>query len=252
MSDAPVPQQFVWICPKCARKVPNRLTECRCGFPRDGELSVADDGLNSGETPGAALPAPATPAPRSSSALSWIILGVVAAIAAGTLIALQVVPVRPVPLEDSNASLEAVPASPDPSVGPSASSTPSAPEPPFPIETPAAPVFSEVPMPAPLPSNTAPALEDIVSRSIPAIVSIETREGRGSGFFVASRTVLTNRHVIQNNVSVTVRLASGQTLPGRVETSSQEFDLAVVRVDGASPSQPLLPLGSVNDVRPGQ
>jgi hypothetical protein len=64
--------------------------------------------------------------------------------------------------------------------------------------------------------------------------------------------VITNRHVIQNNVSVTVRLSSGQTLPGRVETSSAEFDLAVVRVDSASPSQSVLPLGSVNDVRAGQ
>jgi hypothetical protein len=95
-------------------------------------------------------------------------------------------------------------------------------------------------------------LEDVVSRAIPAIVSIETGQGRGSGFFAAPRTVITNRHVIENNVSVTVRLSSGQTLPGRVETSSAEFDLAVVRVDSALPSQTTLPLGTANDVRPGQ
>jgi len=91
-----------------------------------------------------------------------------------------------------------------------------------------------------------------VSRSIPAIVSIEAGQGRGSGVFVAPRTVITNRHVVQGNVSVTVRLSSGQALPGRVEASSQEYDLAVVRVDSALPSQPVLPLGTVNDVRPGQ
>jgi S1-C subfamily serine protease len=91
-----------------------------------------------------------------------------------------------------------------------------------------------------------------VSRSVPAIVSIETAEGRGSGFFAAPRTVITNRHVIQSNVSVTVRLSSGQALPGRVESSSAEYDLAVIRVDSASPSQPVLPLGSVEAVRPGQ
>ena len=78
------------------------------------------------------------------------------------------------------------------------------------------------------------SLEDVVSNSIPAIVSIETREGRGSGFFAAPRTVITNRHVVGSNVSVTVRLASGATLPGRVETVSQDFDLALVHVDGAS------------------
>jgi S1-C subfamily serine protease len=96
------------------------------------------------------------------------------------------------------------------------------------------------------------SLEDVVSTAVPAIVSIETREGRGSGFFAAPRTVLTNRHVVAGNVSVTVRLSSGQTLPGRVETTSTDFDLAIVKVDGASPSQPLLPLGTVVGVRPGQ
>ena len=105
---------------------------------------------------------------------------------------------------------------------------------------------------APLGVEGAVTLEDIISRSIPAIVSIETGQGRGSGFFVASRTVITNRHVIQDNVSVMVRLSSGQTLPGRVDVSSSEYDLAIVAVDAASPSQPVLPLGTVNDVRPGQ
>ena len=92
----------------------------------------------------------------------------------------------------------------------------------------------------------------MVSRAIPAIVSIEAGPGRGSGFFAAPRTVVTNRHVVQGNVSVTVRLSNGQTLPGRVEMSSQEYDLAIVRVDSAMPTQPLLSLGTVNDVRPGQ
>ena len=53
------------------------------------------------------------------------------------------------------------------------------------------------------------SLEDVVSRSIPAIVSIEAGQGRGSGFFAAPRTVITNRHVVQDNVSVTVRLSNG-------------------------------------------
>jgi len=92
----------------------------------------------------------------------------------------------------------------------------------------------------------------MVSRAIPAIVSIEAGQGRGSGFFAAPRTVITNRHVIEGNVSVTVRLSTGQTLPGRVEMSSTDSDLAVLRVDSALPSQAVLPLGSVNDVRPGQ
>jgi hypothetical protein len=99
----------------------------------------------------------------------------------------------------------------------------------------------------------APAsLEDVVSNSIPAIVSIETKEGRGSGFFAAAGTVITNHHVVGSNQSVTVRLASGAALPGRVDAVSQDFDLALVHVSGVDASQPVLPLGSVNGVRPGQ
>jgi hypothetical protein len=95
-------------------------------------------------------------------------------------------------------------------------------------------------------------LEDVVSRSIPAIVSIEVGPGRGSGFFAAPRTVVTNRHVVQGHVSVMVRLSNGQMLPGRVEMSSQDHDLAVVRVDSSLATQSVLPLGTVNEVRPGQ
>ena len=116
---------------------------------------------------------------------------------------------------------------------------------------PIAPVAPIAPI-APTAASGAVALEDVISRAIPAIVSIEAGQGRGSGFFAAPRTVITNRHVIQDNVSVTVRLSNGQTLPGRVETSSVEHDLSIVRVDSALPSQALLPLGTVNDVRPGQ
>ena len=197
--------------------------------------------------------------------LPWIVLGVVTVVAAGGLIALQVIPVK------SNTN-EMVAESPAPNA-PGAPNAPNAPsvsafaplnpdelrrdKPDAPGALPFAPsshiVSADKPN-APVASGapSGVALEEIVSRSIPAIVSIEAGPGRGSGFFAAPRTVVTNRHVVQGNVSVTVRLSNGQTLPGRVEMSSQEYDLAIVRVDSAMPTQPLLPLGTVNDVRPGQ
>lgn len=171
------------------------------------------------------------------------------------LIALQAIPAKP-----SASAFEPAESVAAPPVASTFAQTPHI----APVDTPVASAFApsepiaSADKPAYAPESGASArqasvaLEDIVSRSIPAIVSIETGQGRGSGFFAASRTVITNRHVIQDNVSVTVRLSSGQTLPGRVEVSSSEYDLAVVRVDGASPSQPVLPLGTVNDVRPGQ
>lgn len=181
--------------------------------------------------------------------LPWIVLGAVTLVAAGGLIALQVIPVRP---QSQTAAIVAdiqpaplAPAAPDAALAPFAPIAP---------DTPVAPVTPEpiAPIAPVTPNAPVTPLEDVVSRAIPAIVSIEAGQGRGSGFFAAPRTVITNRHVIQDNVSVTVRLSTGQTLPGRVETSSAEYDLAVVRVDSALPSQATLPLGTVNDVRPGQ
>jgi S1-C subfamily serine protease len=193
---------------------------------------------------------------------SWAVLAVVALAAAGTLIGLQVIPVIPAPAPAQGGATASedvgLKPGPTPEMAPGSSSA-APPNPAFdpaPLSFPESPAQPADPPVAVLPAapgvTSAVSLEDVVSASVPAIVSIETREGRGSGFFAASRTVLTNRHVVGSNISVTVRLSSGASLPGRVEASSSEFDLAVVRVDGASPTQPTLPLGSVANVRPGQ
>ena len=186
------------------------------------------------------------PQARSSSILPWIVLGVVTVIAAGSLIALQVIPIGPQPqvaaMVRDNRPAPSEPSAPA-LTHDSAELAPIAPDAPIALTAPIAPIAPTVP--------TA-ALEDVVSRAIPAIVSIEAGPSRGSGFFAAPRTVITNRHVVQNNVSVTVRLSNGQTMPGRVDATSTENDLAVVRVDSALPSQALLPLGTVTEVRPGQ
>jgi S1-C subfamily serine protease len=181
----------------------------------------------------------------------WIALLAVAGAAIGLLVLLRVVPKRSAQKPAGSIAAE--------------TGVPSPAQPPAPSQ--AAGADAGVPGPfafpdtwVPPPGTAAPSaaaippssLEDVVSNSIPAIVSIETREGRGSGFFVTPNTVVTNRHVVSDNSSVTVRLSSGVALPGRVDRSSQEFDLALVRVDGASSSQPVLPLGTVNNVRAGQ
>jgi S1-C subfamily serine protease len=229
-----------WTCPQCGRNVPSRVDTCRCGFVR---VEVLPAGALDDSTPDSKS------APRSAL-ISWIVIGMVTAAAVGTLVALQVMPVRP------PSSASAVRGSePDSMVSArEAEIANGRPTPPsleaargdLPDMT-STPALPDLPKP---PEGST--LEDVVGRSLPAIVSIEAGQSRGSGFFAAPRTVITNRHVIQNNVSVMVRLSTGEALPGRVETTSSEYDLAIVRVDGALPSQSVLPLGTVNDVRPGQ
>jgi hypothetical protein len=189
-----------------------------------------------------------------------VVLGVVAIVAAGVLLALQIMPLKPQPKASAGESASGAPlagfdAPVDPApvapLAPPASSNEPGPfnfgewQTPSATAQPASSASSSS-------SSTTTSLEDVVSNSVPAIVSIETGQGRGSGFFAAQRTVLTNRHVVAGNVSVTVRLSSGKSLPGRVETTSSDFDLAVIKVDGAPLTQPLLPLGTVVGVRPGQ
>jgi S1-C subfamily serine protease len=96
------------------------------------------------------------------------------------------------------------------------------------------------------------ALEDVISRAMPAVVRVETSSALGSGFFVAPATVLTNVHVVFGNTTVTVRLQDGRAVQGRVEAAAPEYDIAVVKVTEADGVRTPLPIGSALRTRPGQ
>jgi hypothetical protein len=127
------------------------------------------------------------------------------------------------------------------STGNASAASPSPPPPP-----------SAAPPAAPPPPGAVPALEDLLSRAVPAVVRIETAGGRGSGFFVAPDTLLTNMHVIGRSSSVTVRRASGDTAPARVAATAPQFDLAVLKLAQPDRVAAVLPLGSAYDARVGQ
>ena len=237
--------EYSWVCPSCGRRVPPRLTTCRCGCERDPAL------LN---------PATMEQTPESSTGTSGGAVGVVRILVGALLIVGLAAYVatrvsRPAPPPTAGALLPA-----------SSSSGPSANVSPAPTAEPEtrAPATTEtftlnpsiLPVPA-APVGVAPvaspsSLEDVISAAVLAVVSIETREGLGSGFFVNSGVIITNNHVVGGNVSVTVRLPSGSTVPGRVERTSSDLDLAIVRVDGVPVTQPVLQLGSAADIRVGQ
>lgn len=68
----------------------------------------------------------------------------------------------------------------------------------------------------------------------PAVVQIDVSGGLGSGvIFDASGLILTAHHVVANDDTVTVKLADGRELPGRVVARAPEKDLAIVSVDKA-------------------
>jgi S1-C subfamily serine protease len=106
----------------------------------------------------------------------------------------------------------------------------------------------------PLVPATAPspaALEDVVARSLPAVVLIQAGASRGTGFFVRPTHVLTNAHVVGNQVSVQIQSGS-VTQSARVLSVSPGTDLALLEVFNPNARQATLPLGSLKDVRAGQ
>ncbi|MBN1289761.1 MAG: trypsin-like peptidase domain-containing protein [Actinobacteria bacterium] len=89
------------------------------------------------------------------------------------------------------------------------------------------------------------SVEDIAQKVIPAIVNIDvssrrnnnslfdyTEEGTGSGVIYGEEGyVVTNNHVIEKASEITVTLASGEELTGRVVGADAESDIAVLKVD---------------------
>jgi S1-C subfamily serine protease len=96
------------------------------------------------------------------------------------------------------------------------------------------------------------SVEEVVDAAMPAIVVVETTRGRGSGFFVAHDTAITNMHVVQQDQYVTLRRKDGSTLTARVHTRAPHFDIAILKVAQASTSQSFLQMATVKDLRAGQ
>jgi S1-C subfamily serine protease len=96
------------------------------------------------------------------------------------------------------------------------------------------------------------ALEDVISNVMPAVVTIHTATSRGSGFFVTPDTVLTNVHVVGTNPMVTIVRPNGAATTARVQSTTAAFDIAVLKVTGVLPNQPVIPLGTAESIRIGQ
>lgn len=124
---------------------------------------------------------------------------------------------------------------------------------------------------------------DLVDKTSPAVVNVETRikvsndlndlyfndpffreffgnrlqqtpqyeTGIGTGFIISKDGyIITNQHVINGASQITVKLAGNKNgLPARLVGQDYELDLAVLKIDGSS--YPTLPLGDSNKMRVG-
>ena len=226
-----------WVCPGCQRRVPRRLATCRCGFTQtDGSApEIAGEPVPS-PTSGAAAVA------RTAAAFVVVLAGGIWWLTRG-----------PAPRPVAPAVMMAPAPKPPASVPATTVLTaqPTPPPPAFAPTTPAPPAARGTAPSTPITPSSA-TLEDLVSRVSPAVVTVEAGSGRGSGFFVAPDTILTNVHVVASNTTVTIRRPDGSTTTARVETQSAPFDIAVLKVSNPLADQPILPMGSVAGARVGQ
>lgn len=225
---------FSWTCPQCGRHVPNKFPACRCGRARP-------------ETP---EPAPVetvaevqAPPVRRNVRSVLTTAGVALAAALGTFVWMNNRATAPATMAPASGTRGAPPAPvlvvPRP-----------APDEPPPEPPPDAAADAKEPPESP--PDPPASLEDLISHAMPAVVRVETGGGFGSGFFVTPDTILTNVHVVGGNGSVTIRRPDGTTVPGRVETTAPELDIAIVRISNADPHQTTLPMGSGIRARAGQ
>jgi S1-C subfamily serine protease len=222
--------QFVWMCPTCNRRVPRRVAECRCGYKQ-----TAAPELDSSEMGQSARP-------RRGYGLILLVAG----IALGAAI-----PMFPIGAPPSPASF-----SPGAINGPKAAATLRATVPntaSSPRGSSVAPLTTVLPLPALAPAGPVAlvSLEDVVSRVLPAVVSIQSGRARGTGFYIRPDYVLTNAHVVEGQTSV--QLFAGATQrTARVLGTSPGADLAVLQVYNHDAHQPTLTLGTINGVRVGE
>jgi tetratricopeptide (TPR) repeat protein len=90
------------------------------------------------------------------------------------------------------------------------------------------------------PAKSQDLLPELVRRIKPSAVAVETFDahgdqlGRGSGFFIDSDRVVTNRHVIEGAHRAEVHTSTGNVLPVKgVLAVDAEGDLAVLKIDPA-------------------
>ena len=100
------------------------------------------------------------------------------------------------------------------------------------------------------PSPESPT--DITENALPSVVQIITDSGSGTGFIVSEDgLVVTNKHVVEDERRVAIRLATGEEYRGNVTQRHSALDLAYIEIDSTRNFTPLV-LGDSGGVRVSQ
>lgn len=77
--------------------------------------------------------------------------------------------------------------------------------------------------------------EEIVSRALPAVVTIRSGQGSGSGFFISDTgLIVTNRHVVEGSQKVSVITSRGESFVSESVFIHPSKDIALIKIQGSS------------------
>ena len=102
-------------------------------------------------------------------------------------------------------------------------------------------------------ATTAPeSPTDVTENALPSVVQIIAGSSSGTGFIVSEDgLVVTNKHVVEGQRRVTIRLATGEEYRGNVTQRHSDLDLACIEITSTRTFTPL-PLGDSDEVRIGE
>lgn len=85
--------------------------------------------------------------------------------------------------------------------------------------------------PKPIPFSSR---KDMLAALVKAVVTVETKDGHGSGFLITNDGyMLTNAHVVDEQSTVKVKFEQGFTLDGTVVKVNRDFDVALIKTPGS-------------------
>ena len=102
------------------------------------------------------------------------------------------------------------------------------------------------------PLSSGLSVADVVENALPSVVHIIAGSGTGTGFIInEDGLVVTNKHVVEGNSQVAVRLVTGNEYRGNVTQRHPDLDLAYIEID-ATPSFTPIAIGDSDKIRVGE
>ena len=96
------------------------------------------------------------------------------------------------------------------------------------------------------------SVADVVENALPSVVHIIADSGTGTGFVInEDGLVITNKHVVEGNDQVAVRLVTGNEYRGNVTQRHPVLDLAYIKIDATLSFTPIA-IGDSDKLRVGE